>query len=175
MEGIPEKKTISAELKELFDEDQSDRLAIGADWDNAELVQKMVANDAIRLGRGREIYEEYKSGTIELASEELVQLAFLFQHSGELDDYWKAHELGNDAGEEGKWISAAAEDRWLLKRGEKQKWGTQFFGNDQAPMLSDEESGITDEMRRERRIPVRADQLAIHRGTIDPQEYFSKR
>ncbi len=163
MEGLPAKKLISVELKELFEKDQEDRYALKGNWDNAELVRKMVENDTLRLKRGRKIYEEYKAGNVELANEELVQLAFLFQHSPELDDYWKAYELGNEAGEEGKWIAAAAEDRWLLNKGEKQKWGTQFLsGTAQAPMLSDEESGITDEMRIERRIPPRAKQLAVH-------------
>jgi hypothetical protein len=172
MEGIPAKKTVSIELKELFEKDQADRYTLQGDWGNTELVQKMVANDAIRLKRGREIYEEYKAGNTLLSNEDLVQLAFLFQHSPELDDYWKAHELGKDAGEEGKWIAAVAEDRWLLNKGGKQKWGTQFLsGTEQAPMLSDEESGITDEMRMEMRVPPRAEQLDAHlKGTGETED-----
>ncbi|MDB5237503.1 MAG: hypothetical protein JWL88_605 [Parcubacteria group bacterium] len=160
---MPGRKSITQELKELFDADQADRIALHGNWDSTELNQKMREGDAVRLSRGREIYEGYKEGTVELSSDELVQLAVLFQHSRELDDYWKAHELGNDAGEEGKWIAAAAEDRWLLAKGEKQKWGTQFLNDtEQAPMLSDEESGITDEMRIDREIPPRSEQLAAH-------------
>jgi hypothetical protein len=155
MEGIPAKKTVSIELKELFEKDQADRYT---------LQGKMGANDAIRLKRGREIYEEYKAGNTLLSNEELVQLAFLFQHSPELDDYWKAHELGKDAGEEGKWIAAVAEDRWLLNKGGKQKWGTQFLSGT-------EQSGITDEMRMEMRVPPRAEQLDAHlKGTGETED-----
>lgn len=162
MEEAPGRKSVSAELKELFNADQADREAVRGKWDDAELSQRMAENDAVRLKRAREIYEEYIAGSAHLSSGELVQLAFLFQHSRDSDDYRKAHELGNAAGEEGLWIAAAAEDRWLLSRGEKQKWGTQFRHNVQAPMLSDEESGITDEMREQREIPTRANQLAEH-------------
>ncbi len=171
MEGVPRNKSISEEINELFDNDQADRYALQGNWENLELVQKMVENDTLRLKRGREIYAEYKEGNIELTNDELVQLAFLFQHSSELDDLWNAHELGNNADEEGKWIAAAAEDRWLLNKGEKQKWGTQFLNaKEQAPMLSDEESGITDEMRIERSIPVRAEQLAAHMNNTGETE-----
>jgi hypothetical protein len=162
MEKVPQKRSVSQELKDLFDADQADRITLRDKGDDTEFRKRMIESDSIRLKRGKEICKEYKLGRIELTSEELVQLAYLFQHSGEVDDYKIAHDLATDAGEEGKWLSAAAEDRWLLAKGEKQKWGTQFIGNEQAPMLSDEESGVTDEMRRERRIPARADQLATY-------------
>lgn len=163
MEEIPIRKSVSLELKELFDRDQSERQELRDNCDDADRVDQLLANDARRLIRAREIYSEYEAGALLLANEERVQLAFLFQHSIEGDDYRKAHELGSSAGEAGAWIAAAAEDRWLLSKGDKQKWGTQFTrDNQQAPMLSDEESGVTDDMRRERGIPSRAEQLAVH-------------
>lgn len=163
MEGVPVKKSISIELKDLFDKDQSDRQELGDNWDDADRIKQLMENDAARLKRAREIYSEYEKGSVMLSDEERVQLAFLFQHSAESDDYRKAYELANSAGESGAWIAAAAEDRWLLSRGEKQKWGTQFTrDNERAPMLSDEEAGITDEMRKERGIPAREEQLAEH-------------
>ena len=171
MEGPPTSNPLSLELKNLFDTDQADRMALHGNWDNQEVTQRMAENDSRRLQRAGEIYEQYKSGSVSLTDSEKVQLAFLFQHSHSTDDYWKAHELGEAAGEEGKWIAAAAEDRWLLSKGEKQKWGTQFLNDtEQASMLTDEESGITDEMRREREIPVRADQLKVHRSYIESEE-----
>ncbi|TSC64055.1 MAG: hypothetical protein G01um101491_380, partial [Parcubacteria group bacterium Gr01-1014_91] len=139
---MPGKKSISAELKEIFDADQADRKDMEGNWKNSDPVKNILEKDAIRLRRANEIYEEHKSGNLTMTGEELEQLAFLFQHSNKIDDYRKAMELGNAAGEEGKWIAAAAEDRWLISKGEKQRWGTQFtHDNDQAPMLSDEESG----------------------------------
>lgn len=163
METVPEKKSLSAELKDIFDADQADRKAMEGSWENSDLVKNLIEKDSCRLKRANEFYEEYKSGNLTMSGEELEQLAFLFQHSNKTDDYQKAMELGNAAGENGKWIAAAAEDRWLVSKGEKQKWGTQFtHDNGQAPMLSDEESGITDEMRKERGIPPRAEQLSVH-------------
>lgn len=168
MEKMPSADSISSELKSLFDTDQADRAALHGNWTNKEFIQRMVENDSRRLQRAGEIYEQYKSGSLSLADSEKVQLAFLFQHSSNIDDYWKAHKLGEAAGEEGKWIAAAAEDRWLLSTGKKQKWGTQFMSDtEQAPMLSDEESRITDEMRKDREIPVRAEQLKIHQSHLE--------
>lgn len=165
MERVPEKKPISKELKELFEADQADRIAIRRRWDDRELTEKMMENDSLRLKRAREIYDDYIVSKVSLSNQELVQLAFLFQHSSESDDYRKAQELAGAAGDEGKWMAAAAEDRWLLSQGKEQKWGTQFVSEtEQAPMLPDEESGITDDMRAERDIPPRAEQLAVHRS-----------
>jgi len=160
---MPGKKSVSAELKEIFDADQADRRAMEGNGKNSDLVKEMLEKDAVRLEKANEIYEEYKSGSLTVSEKELGQLAFLFQHSNKSDDYQKAMELGNAAGEGGKWIAAAAEDRWLVSKGGKQKWGTQFtHDREQVPMLSDEESGITDEMREERGIPARAEQSAAH-------------
>ena len=171
MERMPGQKPVSVELKELFDADQSDRMTMEGNWENPDFVSKVAEKDALRLKRANEIYEEYRSNSITMSNEELVQLAFLFQHSLETNDYQKAIELGNAAGEEGRWIAAAAEDRWLISKGEKQKWGTQFtHGGGQAPMLSDEESGITDEMRKGRDIPARAEQLSVYLGHLNSRE-----
>lgn len=171
MEGIPGKKSFSRELRELFDADQADRKALQGKWNDPELSKTMIDNDSKRLIRAREIYEEHMSRTALLSSEELIQLAFLFQHSPESDDYRKAYDLGEAAGDEGKWIAAAAEDRWLLSKGEKQKWGTRFLNEtEQAPMASDEESGITDEMRAQREIPPRAEQLSMHIRLSESEE-----
>lgn len=165
MERLPSKKSLSVELKELFNSDQSDRASLQGGEYNSDSWNGIADNDAKRLARAREIYDDYRKGVEVLSSEEMVQLAFLFQHSLEIDDYKKVIELGNAAGEAGKWIAAAGEDRFLVMKGEKQKWGTQFnYDGTQAPMLSDQESGITDEMRQERGIPARAEQLSDQLG-----------
>jgi hypothetical protein len=169
MERPPSKKSSSLELQKLFDSDQADRAFLQSGESNSELWNLITDNDAKRLVRAREIYDEYTKGVVDLSSEEMVQLAILFQHSLETDDYRKVVELGNAAGEDGKRIAAAGEDRWLLMQGKKQKWGTQFtHDRQQAPMLSDEESGITDEIRKDRRIPSRAEQLSDYLRRSNP-------
>ena len=94
----------------------------------------------------------------------------LFQHGLSSEDYKIAFELTNEAvkqgNEDAKWLSAAAEDRYLLSINKKQKWGTQFKGDgrggwEQSPMDSDEESGVTDVMRKSKNIPIRSEQLPL--------------
>lgn len=163
MESIPKPKSVSEELQELFDADQADRAVFFAEKHGTDLPEELLERDAVRLEKAREIYTQLMSGTASLSNDQRVQLAFLFQHSPYSDDYRRAYELGNSAGDEGRWIAAAAEDRWLLSKGEKQKWGTQFISDtEQAPMMSDEESRITDEMRVEREMPPRGEQIQAH-------------
>lgn len=164
-------KSLSVELQELFNSDQSDRDGLQGRESNPDSWNVIVDNDAKRLVRAREIYNDYINGIVVLSNDEMVQLAFLFQHSLEIDDYKKVIELGNAAGEAGKWIAAAGEDRLLVMKGEKQKWGTQFnYDGTQAPMLSDQESGITDEMRQDRGIPARSEQLSEHLSEATPKQ-----
>lgn len=94
----------------------------------------------------------------------------LFQHGPHMDDCRRAMELGELAGKkgskQGKWLAAAAEDRCLTRIGKKQKWGTQFIkqaGGEwtQKPMQDDEESGVDDEMRIERGVPARDQQMSV--------------
>lgn len=162
MEQEPQKKDISAELTALFEADQADR---AGNWEDESVRQQALENDTARLARARDIYAENKAGTTTLSEDDCLKLAFIFQHSPETNDYQIAMELALRAGEKGAWLSAAAEDRYLLAIGQKQKWGTQFTRDEQgevaqAPMQTDEESGVTDAMRAERKIPPRNEQFA---------------
>ena len=164
MEKIPERKSVAEELDKILEEDQADR-AVG--HDNIDF-KRMSENDRLRLARAREIYQEFKEGKLTLDGERLWKLAMLYQHSPNTDDYLVAMEVANlsaQAGNEsGAWLSAAAEDRYLINTGRKQKWGTQFTRQagewKQMPMQSDEESGVTDEMRAQKHVPARDQQLA---------------
>jgi hypothetical protein len=150
----------------IFDSDQLDRTTHLIDLDSKKLME----NDKERITQAHLIYEEYKTSKSELSAEDLYYLAMIFQHSSIIEDFLIASELATLSGEKGndkgKWLSAAAEDRYLLAKGEKQKWGTQFkkdFGGEWElqPMASDEESGVSDEMRREKGVPERAKQLEV--------------
>ena len=163
MESAPQ-SSINAELAELFKQDQEDRSG-GAkhfDW------EKIAVQDAQRLARAHEIYAEFKESKVFLEPESLYQLAMLFQHSLDVEDYKRAQEVAELSGSQGyenaQWLAAAAEDRYLLAIGQKQKWGTQFKRNEdgeyeQPDYASDEESGITDEVRIARGVSPRAEQL----------------
>jgi hypothetical protein len=162
---MPAQKTVAEELSAIFEADQAERTVGHENID----FDKMHENDKPRLARAKEIYEEVKAGTLDLDGELLWKLGMLFQHSPEIADYLNAVEIANLSAEKGSesgaWLSAAAEDRYLLNTGGKQKWGTQFIKESgewkQMEMQSDEESGITDEMRTEKHVPVRDQQMAV--------------
>lgn len=164
MADEPRAEEVSRELASLFKLDQAER-TVG--YENIDFPT-MRANDKVRLQRAREIYAEVKASNIILAGEDLYHLAMLFQHSPEVPDYLTARKVADMAADKGsgagKLLSAAAEDRYLLAVGEKQKWGTQFKREgetwEQFPMQEDAESGITDDMRKERGVPARKDQVA---------------
>lgn len=165
MEKIPFSIEIQGELNQLFEADQAERI-VGQD--NIDF-ERMRENDKPRLARAKEIYEEVKKGAVTLDGESLWKLGMLFQHSPHTEDYLVAVEIAKksaEAGSEsGAWLSAAAEDRYLLATGKKQKWGTQFKKEngvwEQLPMQSDEESGITDEMRAQKHVPARNQQMKV--------------
>ncbi len=150
---------IERELHTLFEDDQHDRNERLYETD----IQSFMERDASRLARAKAIFDMRD----ELSPQSLVDLAFLFQHGQNSDDYKNAFDLASDALAKGHgdaaWLSAAAEDRYLLSIGQKQKWGTQFIqhGNEwkHEAMASDEESGITGDMRRQKAVPPRAEQL----------------
>lgn len=153
---------LNKELIELYEEDQKDRFEKLYETDPKLFSER----DTRRLSRAKEIYLKKD----ELTPERLCDLAMLFQHGLDSEDYKKAFELTNKATqlgyEDAKWLSAASEDRHLLSIGKKQKWGTQFKGNgeggwEQSPMYSDDQSRVTDEMRKEMGVPIRSEQLKV--------------
>ncbi|OHB18076.1 MAG: hypothetical protein A2544_00575 [Candidatus Zambryskibacteria bacterium RIFOXYD2_FULL_43_10] len=157
---------ISAELKGLYEADQQDRAGKYGEIN----LESMRVNDEERIHRAHEICALFKAGNLEFISDDFFHLAMLFQHSSNIEDYAIALELSNLGVEKGsekcKWLSAASEDRYLLTRGEKQKWGTQFRKNEfggweQSPMSLDEESGATDDLRKQKGVPERVKQLEM--------------
>src|SRR5207247_9723638 len=79
-----------------------------------------------RLGRTRELYA---SGSPRTASD-CFHAALILQHSSEADDYLLAHEMSVAAVAQGqkdaRWLAAASEDRFLMKIGRMQRFGTQY-------------------------------------------------
>ncbi len=164
-------KDIGTELRDIYEVDQAERIVGHENID----FDKMHENDKPRLARAKEIYDLVKEGSVDLTGEELYFLAILFQHSPAIEDYVTAKEIGQLSAEKGyelgKWMSAAAEDRYLLNTGKKQIWGTQFTKDsgewEIMPIQSDEESGITDDMRKMKNVPIRADQMKVFLARTD--------
>lgn len=114
--------TDNAELTRMCQEDQDDRKPglRGIDW----TVVK--PRDDARLARTRELYA---SGALHTGAD-WFHAALILQHADEPDDYLLAHEMSVAAAvlgyEQAKWLVAAAEDRFLMKLGRKQRFGTQY-------------------------------------------------
>jgi hypothetical protein len=137
--------TDNAELARMFQEDQDDRKPglHGIDW----AVVK--PRDDARLARTRELYA---AGGLHTGAD-WWHAALILQHSSEADDYLLAHEMSVAAvvrGEENaKWLVAATEDRFLMKIGRKQRFGTQYEPGDEPGKyrLAATDAQVTDELR----------------------------
>jgi hypothetical protein len=135
----------NAELARIFQEDQDDRKPglHGIDW------AKVKPRDDARLARTRELYA---SGALRTAAD-WFHAALILQHSSEADDYLLAHEMSVAAVVQGekdaRWLAAASEDRFLMKIGRKQRFGTQYEPADEPGKyrLAPTESQVTDELR----------------------------
>jgi hypothetical protein len=107
-------------LAKLARQDQRDRQNyIGNEARVFKNDQKRRLKVAVLLARG-----EVRTGT------DCLNAALIYQHGSDLRDYLRARTLARKAmakGEEaGKWLYAAATDRWLVRQDRKQKFGTQY-------------------------------------------------
>lgn len=149
-----EHKPTSLELKEIFEADQDDRKNLRNKETNRETIK---LKDEARLKRVEELYA---NGLLEKA-DDLMNAAMIYQHGDKPEHYKKAFELANKASglghPRGKKFSALAEDRYLLKIGKPQIWGTQFIKHsaDGAWMIKEpfDRDAKTDEERKEMDLP----------------------
>jgi hypothetical protein len=137
--------TDNAELARISQEDQDDRKpgVHGIDW------AKVKPRDDARLARIRQLYA---SGALRTGAD-WFHAALILQHSSEADDYLLAHEMSVAAVAQGhkeaRWLVAASEDRFLMKIGRKQRFGTQYEPADEPGKyrLAPTEPQVTDELR----------------------------
>ncbi len=117
---------INAELYSLYREDQADRGGDSIDW---ELVSE---RDEQRRTRVDEILEADSLKH----SDDYFHAAMVFQHGFTPEHYKKAQNLAlksveiNPANASAKWLSCAAEDRYLHSMDLPQVWGTQYRRDD---------------------------------------------
>ncbi|MDR6193863.1 hypothetical protein [Siphonobacter sp. SORGH_AS_0500] len=114
-----------------------------------------------------------------ITAQDYYHAALIFQHGDTIDEIWMAHlwaltsvELGNPAG---KWLAAAALDRWHMYQGQPQKYGTQMVPDGIRYRLWDIDPATTDEERAQWDVPSlaemeqRARQLtSANQGKIPP-------
>ena len=122
----------NAELKQIYEADQSDRTVSG---DKVDWFQ--VANrDMARRQRVRELMEQDKLVT----GKDYEHAAMVFQHGVSADDFLLAHVLAVTAIGKGalsaRWLATATLDRYLQRIGQPQIFGTQFLSHTENEKVS---------------------------------------
>lgn len=148
-------KEHNAELRAMYEADQAARQDISRDAPEEEreaFWAKLMAEDEARRERAAEIAA---GGGIK-TGEDYFAAAMIYQHGESLDDFAKAREyaakaveLGN---ERGRWLAAAAWDRWLVNAGYHQRFGTQYMCDPKCRLEPWDET-ITDEERARWNVP----------------------
>jgi hypothetical protein len=144
------------ELAALFEADQGERKAMTRastpdDW------AALAAKDEVRRAR---VAVLLASGAAKTGAD-WYAAAMIYQHGEALDDYAHAREyalaavrLGDD---DGRWLAAAAWDRWLVHAGYPQRFGTQRVCDSSTGVRRchpyDSDPSITDDERARWNVP----------------------
>jgi tetratricopeptide (TPR) repeat protein len=115
------------ELTEMYHADQSDREGLGNGQVDLEFASQLLARDSVRLTR---VYQLSKSQAL-ITGQDYFHAAMICQHghnSWDADSaisyMQKSFALDSTVN---TWLLAAAIDRRLVRRGEPQIYGTQFY------------------------------------------------
>lgn len=146
---------MNAALRELFEADQKERVD--------HPVVGTPAYETLRerdQQRRREIQKMLEDEQI-ITAQDYYHAALIFQHGDTVAEIWSAHqfalksvELGNAAG---KWLAAAALDRWSMYQGHPQKYGTQLVPDGVRYRLWELDPATTDEERAQWNVPTLAE------------------
>lgn len=153
------RKTLNAELAQLYEADQADRNTGGyekIDW------KAVAPRDQARRKRVDEIIAAGGAR----AADDYYHAAMVYQHGETGDEIQRAHDLAVKAVEldakhdAAKWLAAAAEDRKLMYEGKPQKWGTQYKKLNGTWILWQVDPAITDDDRDQWNVQPLADAQA---------------
>lgn len=133
------------ELRKLFEADQEERKNFASETD--EQKRLLVARDKDRRAQVVQWLAENKIQT----GQDYYHAAWIYQHGLTKEEIWQAHEFANKSWELGesraRYIKAASLDRWLMYQKKPQKYGTQFFAEENRWKLWPVDSNTTDEER----------------------------
>ncbi len=145
------RKSVNAELYDLFQADQVERMDDDADWDS------VTAHDRQRRQRVRQLLD---TGLVTTA-DDYFHAAMIFQHGTDSADYLRAHQLAqksaalDSTNENALWLIAASKDRYLQSIGQPQWYGTQFWQVDGVWTIEPiDTTAVTDADRRELHVPT---------------------
>ncbi|HWF44985.1 MAG TPA: DUF6624 domain-containing protein [Candidatus Kapabacteria bacterium] len=125
----------NAKLYELYSEDQGERMLLVAHMQRTGQVPmpvalKMNGND---VRRKKELYDMLSAHTI-ITANDLEEAGLILQHGDDTSDYWTAHQLALQAialgDSNARQLAAMTLDRYLVKQGKPQHFGTQAFQNE---------------------------------------------
>jgi len=112
----------------MLKQDQEERDPGKGNWDE-KFWKKLNERDRKRRAKVKKIISE---GSL-TEGIDFYGAAMIFQHGETTSDYKMARDLAKQAMEMGldkaKWLYAATTDRYLVSKGKKQKFGTQFQEN----------------------------------------------
>lgn len=152
---------MNGELHRLFLADQGDRSRGLAD-----LPPDLEDRDLERVQRVREMW---LGGALQDA-EDWFMAAVVLQHGDVAADYRQAHEFALEAAKRGhpagRWMAAAAYDRWLMHQGKPQRFGTQYLVEGDRSFLWEVDPATTDDERAAWGVPLLAELIARADGGI---------
>lgn len=169
--GPPVEKSASAELRALYEADQADRSHVTPP--TPEQWREITARDKIRRDR---VLELVRSAALQ-SGDDYFHAAMVLQHGEGSEDVLVAHVLATVAGfkghEKGRWLSAAALDRYLHRTDRAQILGTQYVRSSPDVPWSQGEyvQWLPDAIRAEFGVPPLEEQTArVDRlnGKVDP-------
>ena len=138
------------EMTAIFDADQADRK------DMAKVNWPVVGpRDEARRLRTTELLNAGKLQT----GNDFYHAAFIFQHGSRPNDFLLAHTFAVIAAARGRshatWIAAATLDRYLMKIGQKQIYGTQLTTANNGPPTQEpyDRTLVSDALRAALRVP----------------------
>ncbi|HZR41565.1 MAG TPA: DUF6624 domain-containing protein [Ktedonobacteraceae bacterium] len=163
-------ESMNSELRTLFEADQAERQHHPSA--GTPEYRELRERDAQRRQRVTELIAQ---GALNVA-EDYYHAALIFQHGESVEDIWKAHTLASTSAQlgfgQGKWLAAAALDRWLMYQSKPQKYGTQFVPDGKRWRIWDVDPTTTDADRAEWDVPPLEEQLkrAEDMTRQDPQQ-----
>jgi len=144
----------SAKIKQLYDEDQSDRAA-GPGKINWASVNRR------DLERQQAVLEILKGGGLS-TSNDYYHGAMVFQHASTAEGISLAHSLAvlasriDPENSKAQWLAAASWDRLLMRKQRPQWYGTQFTKNSETgkwELYQIDEGAVTDDEREKSGVP----------------------
>lgn len=136
---------MNSELRALYEEDKHDAQTFRDD-------EAFIASQARRIF----VEELLRSGQVQTA-EDYFHAAFIFQHGERLEHWAQAHLLARTAAAMGhpkaRYQAAAAYDRWLMRQGLAQKYGTNSVMDGDGWRVWDIDPQTTDQERADWDVP----------------------